>query len=148
MPVINNGETLSAQKVNDYLNHTQLAPVAYTPTVSNATATASATYMRIGTRIEVEFSILFSGAASGTVAISTPTLLSAGSVGMALGVAFGVDGGVTTTRRSFTVVGASGAATVAFQVDSATSAGLVNATVPWTWANTDTIVGRFTYWEA
>lgn len=148
MVTINDGEVLSAQKINDNLNHTLLEPKAYAATVGGAAATATATYFKVGKRVEVEFSITFNGAATGTVTLTTPSDMSASAVASALGVAFGLDGGAAATRRSFTVIGLAGGKTVAFNVDSLTTNALVNAATPWTWATSDTITGRFTYWEA
>lgn len=148
MPVISNGEVLSAQKVNDYLNHTQLGSVAYSPTVWGASASASARYFRMGKRVEVEFVVSFSGAASGTVTLSTPTAGGHAFPGCALGVAFGLDGGVTSTRRSLTVCGAASGNQVTFVVDSLASSATVTTGVPWVWAAGDEIRGRFSYWEA
>lgn len=146
MVTINDGEVLSAQKINDNLNHTLLAPKSYNATLSNASASVAATYFKVGKRVEVEFAITFTGAATGTLILSTPSAMSNTSP-LGIGTALAIDGGATATRRSITVVPAGGTS-VAFNVDSLAANALVNASVPWTWASTDTLAGRFTYWEA
>lgn len=149
MVTIVDGEVLSAQKINDLLNHTLLEPKSYTATVGGATGTATATYLRIGKRVEVEFTITFGGVSTGTVTLSTPTAMAGTASGTALGSAFAVDVSVgASSRRSLTVLGLGNLTTVAFLVDSLGSSAAISGNTPWAWANGDTISGRFTYWEA
>lgn len=117
---------------------------AYTPTVTAATATAAARYTRIGDLVKVEFKISFTGAATGTVLLSKPVTGLTAAADIACGVAMGVDGLSSPSRRSMTVAHAS-TTNVFFLVDNLNTAATVVAAVPWTWANTDTLAGSFEY---
>lgn len=149
--VFEDGEVLSAQKINDYLNHSVLEPKTYTPTVAGITGTSvTATYQRIGSLVTVEF-LLTVGSAAGTALwrLGTPTLQAMGGSNHALGVAMAIDASVGhASRRGLTIYRADDDE-VAFLVDGLTTNGSISGnTTPWTWASGDTIGGRFTYWEA
>lgn len=141
------GEVLSAEKINQYLNHTALEPVSYLPDVAGIGCARTVSYLKIGRLVHVEFHLLVTSTVSPTtITMTTPTAM-AGESATALGVALAVDGGASPTRRSLTVHRA-GATSVFFTVDSLASAATVTSTTPWSWAPTDTIAGRFSYWEA
>lgn len=152
MVAIHDGENLSAQKINDNLNHTLLAPVAYNPTVGGATASAAGKFMRIGKLIVVEFTITLTGGATGPITMPTPSLMAANTSGgnnHGLGEAIAHDSSAgVDVRRGLTVVPA-GSSSVAFVIDAAPDpTTTVKPGYPWAWAAGDTISGRFTYWEA
>lgn len=149
--VFTDGENLTAEKVNEHLNHGLIEPVPYSPGVAGITGTTVvATYARIGKLVMVEF-LLTVGASAGTGLwkMSTPSTMSPSGSNHALGDAMAVDASVGhASRRSLTVYRADDDE-VSFLVDAlTTNASLSGNTIPWTWAAGDTLGGRFTYWEA
>lgn len=142
------GENLTAEKTNQYLNHSIIEPVPYEPIVDNASATAVGEYVRIGRLIVANFHVTFTGAGGG-LRVSVPEQMDGAVYGLDLTTAIGTAVAFTSTpsntRRAMTVLAAN-ATRMAFLVDS-TSA-LVTAAAPWTWASGDRLRGTVTYFAA
>lgn len=117
---------------------------SYTPTLAGVAGTVSARYVAAGKWVTVEFLIAVTGAASATFVMSKPVPSADNSAMLGLGQAMALDGALSTTRRSLTVVN-NGAADVFFIVDSLASTATVGVGVPWVWASGDTIGGVFSY---
>lgn len=140
-------ESLIDEKISAFVD-ADLTPITYAATMSGgATGTVDASYVRVGKLIRVEFLATVTAIGAGTLTITTPTVMATSDVTTALGSALAVDGGNSATRRSLTI-GRGGANTIFFLVDSLGTAATVTNSIPWSWANTDTIGGTFTYLEA
>jgi hypothetical protein len=126
-------------------NSAQGPPVSdatsYTPTLSNITATVnSSTWQRIGDRMRIVGTLTLTGAASGNIGISLPSGYSIdtskvnSSTAQNLGVAYAVDatGNLYTGNALY-----GGTSTINFTGPN--TASRWNATVPFTWASSDTL---------
>lgn len=140
------GDSLTAQKVNDYLNHTLLSPETYTPTVGGADAIATATYQTIGQRVEVEFFISFAGPSGSAVVLGLPApVANVGLMGAsrhAVGQALAYDTSAGLYRPCLALV--AGVAHLSFIACS--TGAIVGSSAPFAWASGDTLRGRAAYW--
>jgi hypothetical protein len=120
---------------------------AYTPTVTNVPTTSRVgAYVAHGKTVHVRISIVASGAATGSIAVSLPVSASArfglsGYAALLQGNATAVDSGTTSYAGYLQLASAT---TVNF-FSTASASNPWAATVPHTWANTDIIVATFTY---
>ena len=148
MVTIVDGEVLSAQKINDNLNHTLLAPKAYLPSLDGASATASGSYIQIGRLVEVQFDVAFTGA-GGTLRVGLPFPVDPVTQSVhrtAIGKALAFQSGTTEARRSLTALVADLSGVMSF-LNDATGA-LITGSVPFTWKSGDSLRGRVSYWKA
>lgn len=136
------GQVLTAATMNSI----GAAAESYTPTVTNLpTSAVSGRYIRVNNHVTVFVKITASGAATGTISVSLPTNTNAttrdwnGAAGVALAYDF------SANAWQFGVIQLS-TNTVSFS--NFPTPTFYNATVPFTWANTDQIIFTITYLAA